>query len=211
MPIAQQSRLLKQAEATDGTETARIFFALRPDEYCAERLHTIASNFGIVLGGSVARRDTLHLTLVFVGNVPAEKLPDLLRMTDELADEMSASIIPPAKPEPLTLDRLGYWTHNRILWAAASHCPAIIEALAGQLAKKLRDRGYVIPVCAFTPHVTLVRRLKVPPSAGEIYKLDLLRNAPVQWRYRDFALFRSRQSSLGAVHETLGCWKLPGI
>lgn len=115
------------------SEVARVFFALWPDEPCAARLHAIAERLAVRFAGRATQKETLHLTLVFVGDVNTGQLPDLLDLGREAEDELRSSA--PALPDSgviagvsvasglLLLDRLGYWQHKRILWMGCDHCP----------------------------------------------------------------------------------------
>lgn len=199
-------------------EVARVFFALWPDEPCAARLYAIAERLAGRFGGRAMQQETLHLTLVFVGDVNVGRLPELLELASEAEEAFRSSA--PALPDsgaisggsgisgPLLLDRLGYWRHKRIFWMGCDHCPVAPGILAELLAGKLRARGYAIPLrpfVPFVPHVTLVRKVKLIPPASE---LEALNPAALAWPCGRFVLVRSRLSSLGAAYERLGSWKL---
>jgi len=187
------------------SEVARVFFALWPDEPCAGRLRAIAERLAERFAGRAMQQETLHLTLVFVGDVNTERLPDLLALASEVEEELRSSA--PVFPDsgPLLLDRLGYWQHKRLLWMGSEHCPAALGFLAELLAGKLRARGYAISLRPFVPHVTLVRKAKrIPPTP----ELEALNPAALAWPCGSFVLVRSRLSSLGAAYERLGTWKL---
>ncbi|MFZ4537776.1 RNA 2',3'-cyclic phosphodiesterase [Propionivibrio sp.] len=181
------------------------FFALCPDEPCADLLHALAESLAASLGGKATLKETLHLTLAFVGNVNENKLPDLLEMASEVAEEIKRMKPDPLKAGSLLLDRLACWKHNRILWIGSDHFPSVPEALAEHLAGKLRARGYILSERPFAPHITLVRKLKAVPEAAE---LDALKIGAIQWPYNAFVLLRSRLSSLGPAYERLGTWEL---
>ena len=198
---------------------ARVFFALCPDERCADKLQLIAARLTTQLGGRAMRKETLHLTLVFVGNVSENSLSDLLAIATETAEEFRGLETEQQKSAPfrgplhLTLDHLGYWPHKRILWIGSHHCPPWLAGLADLLAKKLRPWGYSIPARPLAPHITLARNMKLAP---EITELDAIENAmvagpvalPIFWPCHDFFLLRSRHTEAGQVYEKIDKWPL---
>lgn len=184
---------------------ASVFFALWPDEGCAGRLHAIAERLALRFAGRAMAKETLHLTLAFVGNVNPGRLPELLDLGREVAAEIRS--LAPAAPESglILLDRLGCWPRKRILWMGSDHPPSTPGVLAELLAVKLRARGYALPLRSFAPHVTLVRKPKIIPAASA---LDALKFPALGWPYDSFVLVRSRPSSSGAAYERLGSWAL---
>lgn len=175
-------------------EQARVFFALWPDAAAAAALQTLAQDCAREFGGRAGRCETLHLTLAFVGDVPLERL-SVLR-------EVAGAVTAPAGE--LCLDRLGFWAHNRILWAGTRAVPPELGQLVRRLGAGLKTAGAAGTAGggrSFVPHVTLVRKLAGPVG-------PLPEWAPVRWVWRSFVLVRSRLSAAGAAYETLGQWPL---
>ena len=168
---------------------ARVFFALWPDAACAADC-----------GGRVMQKDTLHLTLVFVGDVDEGELPALCTIA-----EAAGAGLPPLPPHTLRLDRLGYWPQKKILWAASAQSLPVLAALAERLADGLRAAGHQLPLRPFTPHVTLLRKVGARPPAPAA---NALQDAPQPWHFDRFCLLRSRPSASGAAYETLAAWPL---
>lgn len=186
------------AASSAPTTKARVFFALWPDAACAARLHAIAAACAADRGGRVMQKDTLHLTLAFVGDVDEGELPALCAIAETAG----------AGPQPthsLLLDRLGYWPQKRIIWAASAQPPPMLEALAERLADGLRAAGHRLPLRPFAPHVTLLRKAGALPPAPAA---DALQDAPQPWHFDRFCLLRSRPSASGAAYETLAAWPL---
>lgn len=179
---------------------ARVFFALWPDEACAARLHAIATACAAECGGRVMQKETLHLTLAFVGDVDAGELPALCAIAKAAGAEL-----PPRPPHALLLDRLGYWPHKKILWAASEQPLPVLAALVGRLSGGLREAGHRLPLRPFAPHVTLLRKAGALPPAPLI---DALQDTPQPWHFDRFCLLRSRPSASGAAYETLAAWPL---
>lgn len=170
---------------------ARVFFAMWPPEAIAGQLADIAADFSQAAGGRPTRRETIHLTLAFLGDIAVERLPELQR----LASEVNAA------PFDLTLDRFGLWQHNRLLWAGCA-APPLFE-LATALKTRLLEAGFTVADAKrpFAPHVTLVRKvtkLETPLPAA----------IPLSWRCQDFVLVRSRLSAEGSAYGVLARFPL---
>ncbi len=165
----------------------------------ADRLAAIAAEAAARLGGRATRRDTIHLTLAFLGDVPESRLAEL--------GEVAAAVRGAAFD--LRLDRLGFWQHNHLLWGGGTK-PAGLEALHGALRKALTDAGFKVDGEGrnFAPHLTLVR--KVPPSSG----LEGGYETPITampWSCDRFFLVRSRLSSSGSEYLILREFSLAEI
>lgn len=132
------------------------------------------------------RRETLHLTLAFLGAVPAVRFGD----ATAVASAMSFDAF------PLALDRLAYWKHNRILWCGGESPP--LAALATALGDGLRAAGFQIEARPFVAHMTLLRNARCPaPPALE---------APIAWPVTEFTLVESALERTGARYEIVGRW-----
>lgn len=175
-------------------EQARVFFALWPDQRVRAGLHQAAVECARRFGGRATQPETLHLTLAFIGDVPVENLG----MLKDAAAGVEAEAF------GLTLDQLGYWGHNRILWAGSQHSETGLSRLVHGLAGRLQAAGQptgLEPRRPFAPHITLVR--KVVDQRPQLPELP-----PLNWDCREFALMRSRLSAHGAAYEMLERWSL---
>lgn len=173
-------------------ESARVFFALWPDAAAAAALQRGAQECARAFGGRASRCETLHLTLAFVGDVPRERLSVL--------QEVAGAVAVPAGE--LCLDRLGFWSHNRIVWAGTTLVPPELGQLVHRLGAGLKATGTAGKAGLarpFVPHVTLVRKVVGPIGPLPVW-------APVRWAWRSFALVHSRLSAAGATYEILGRW-----
>jgi 2'-5' RNA ligase len=182
-------------ERNERPETARVFFALWPPPEVARQLSAVADSFAQCAGGRATREATVHLTLAFIGDVPLERLPDLERAARNVR----------AEAFDLTLDQFGLWHHNRIFWAGCSIVPPALVELASALSAALQAAGFEVADARrhFTPHVTLVRKVKalaapLPPG----------RTLP--WPCTKFVLVRSHLSASGASYQTLAEFLLGG-
>lgn len=175
-------------------EQARVFFALWPDDRVRTALHQAALDGAKRFGGRAMRPDTLHLTLAFIGDVALDRLPALHAAASEVD---CAGFV-------MTLDCLGFWAHNRIMWAGGKQGCDGLTSLAARLAESLQAGGWPTGMKTgrpFAPHITLVRNVVARhPELPELH--------PLNWRCERFVLMRSHLSSHGAAYETLGQWPL---
>ena len=175
---------------TEGSGQRRVFFALWPDAAALDALEAAARAGEACCGGRRMRRDGLHLTLAFIGAVTPAKL--------ELLAEIAGRVR--AEPYELILDRLGWWAHNRILWAGCRETPSHQRRLFEALALPLAAAGFELDSRPHAPHVTLLRQARcreVPALA-----------APIRWRVASFGLVESALQPGGARYRELASWPL---
>jgi 2'-5' RNA ligase len=180
-------------EKTAKPATARVFFALWPSAEVADRLGDIARDAALSYGGRATRRDTIHLTLAFLGNVPEARLPELSIAAEDVCLE----------PFAFRLDRLGFWSHNHLLWAGCQTSVAPLDELFGQLRLALTQAGFRVGGEGrdFAPHVTLVRH--VPESAAPSESAPLPPIDPLCWNSERFVLVRSTLSALAPAYRVI--------
>lgn len=179
-----------QRPVRPGPETARLFFALWPDPGVRSGLHRAAVEAARHFGGRSTRADSLHLTLAFLGDCPLADLPKL---------EDAASRVD-CEPFRLTLDQLGFWKHNRILWAGSREPVPGLSRLAGRLTEELQAVGCEVGPEAgrsFAAHVTLVRKVAEIPREMPVFP-------SLAWVCEGFVLVRSRLSARGSTYEIIG-------
>jgi len=168
----------------------RLFFALWPDEHVREALEGWSLRAQAACGGRAIPADKLHLTLIFVGGFERSRMAGLEAAADTVC----------GAPFDLTLDTLGYWRHNRIVWAGASRCPPALATLAGSLRAALAALGLPGDDRAYAPHMTLVRNAERKPPANTV--------APQPWPAREFVLVESAPVSGGVRYDVLRRWPL---
>ncbi|MGH8705588.1 MAG: RNA 2',3'-cyclic phosphodiesterase [Burkholderiales bacterium] len=163
----------------------RLFFALRPPEETARALHAWATTAQQDTGGRVTRAETIHLTLAFLGELPAARA----------AAATAAASRVSAAAHAMLLEETGYWRHNKIVWAAPRELPAALGALAARLGEELGKESFALERRAFAAHVTLIRKARAAEKLPEF--------RAVEWPLREFLLVRSVLSPQGSSYETL--------
>lgn len=172
------------------TDARRVFFALWPDAPALDALDAIAHAGVERCGGRRMRRDSLHLTLAFIGAATPAQLEQLHGVAQAVR----------AAPFDLVLDRCAYWPHNRILWAGCHEPPSSQHRLLAALRSGLEAGGFKVEARPFVPHVTLVRHARCTGIP------DIER--PIRWQVSEFALVESFLQPSGARYRTLEKWLL---
>lgn len=174
------------------TESAqrRVFFALWPPEEALQVLDALADVVATRCEGRRIRRDSLHLTLAFIGAVS----PGQLAVLRDIGGKIHGEVF------DLEFDRVGCWPHNRIVWAGCSRVPSRLRRLSNTLASALEQAGFVLDKRPFAPHVTLARKAR----CDNLPKLT----QPIPWRVSEFALVESSLPPSGANYRVLDCWPL---
>lgn len=171
----------------------RYFFALWPSASAAGALAKARDAAARNCGGRAMPTDSLHCTLVFLGEQDEAALSRTMAVADGLYS--------PAFD--LCFDRLEYWPHNRIVWAGASAAPPALMQIAARLHSGLVSAG-LGPFSGMTmPHITLLRNARTPAALPPL--------AAAAWRCGEFVLARSaKKEASSSRYEVIARWPLAG-
>ncbi|HXF65580.1 MAG TPA: RNA 2',3'-cyclic phosphodiesterase [Burkholderiales bacterium] len=174
-------------------DSARLFFAVWPSPEVQRALGALAAALRRECGGRAVPADNIHLTLAFLGGVERGRLPAI----EALAGAVSAPRF------DLSVTRVQYWAHNRIVWAGVERCPEALSGLAEALARALAEQGFRLERRPYVPHITLLRDARRAPASGAV--------PPVAWPVEQFALVESVPHGGARRYEVLRRWALaPG-
>lgn len=154
--------------------TARVFFALWPDAAERRQLAAWQAPLKRLCGGRAMRRETLHSTLVFVGDIELYGLETLQQAAQEVD----------GRRFELCFDEARYWAHNRIVHAAPRDVPPQLAQLVDALEARLDAHRFRFDRRPYRPHVTLLRNAQWNDAP-----LPAMR--PACWQAADFALVQS--------------------
>ena len=154
--------------------TARVFFALWPAAAESAQLAAWQAPLKRLCGGRAMRGETLHNTLVFIGDVELYGLEVLQLAAQEVSGESFE----------LCFDEARYWGHNHIVYAAPRQVPQQLAQLADTLKQRLAAHRFKFDRREYKPHVTLLRNAHWSDA-------PLPAMQPVSWQIRDFALVQS--------------------
>lgn len=172
------------AAARAGTATQRLFLALWPGAALRASLTALRDLQPWPQRAAPVASERLHLTLHFLGEVPAARVPPL-----------QAALAVPLARFVLPLDCVACWAGGLVVLEASRPPPALL-ALHAALADALRAAGLPASGRALRPHVTLARhavghRPRAPARA-------------LRWPVTGFELVRSR---LGPVPRYERLWR----
>ncbi|MDR3395810.1 MAG: RNA 2',3'-cyclic phosphodiesterase [Parasulfuritortus sp.] len=181
----------------EGLNPARVFLALWPDHAVQKRLAEEGGRLHSHLAGRLSRPDTLHLTLVFIGNLARARLPELREALRSLA----------SPGFQIDFDRADCWRHNRIVYLAPGKPPDVLYMLVASLEKTLDALAIPFDRRPYCPHVTLLRKAecqKGNPAIGRVPDSPEWGDfAPIKWSARDFVLVESVSSTDGTRYQVL--------
>jgi RNA 2',3'-cyclic 3'-phosphodiesterase len=169
----------------------RVFFALWPATAEGDQLASWLQPLQHLCGGRATRGETLHCTLVFIGDVGQSRLEALQLAAQEAS----------GKAFELCFDTAHYWGHNHIVYAAPAHVPPHLAHLVGVLQQRLAAHRFKFDQREYRPHVTLLRNARWTDA-------PLPAIQPVCWQIRDFALVRSAQHNGLANYQVLARFPL---
>lgn len=132
------------------------------------------------------RADTLHSTLVFLGEVDAHRLEAL---------QLAAQAVTGSAFE-IEFDVARYWGHNHIVYAAPQTVPIELTELVRTLEQHLHKHHFHFEPREFKPHVTLLRHARWSDA-------PLPQMNTVRWPVREFVLVQSLSDEQGARYEVL--------
>lgn len=182
--------LSPQAHDPELAPRLRTFFALVPDDAVRQRFLALAREVARRSRGRAIAGDHVHLTLAFLGDVPATSIVELRRIGDRLSHIGAL----------MEFDTLGAWRASGVAWVAPSRLPPALTALHTELNQSLRDTGFEVEGRPFRPHVTLARRCVQPQARAAV--------APIAWSVRKLCLIGSELQAEGTIHTTLAEWPL---
>jgi 2'-5' RNA ligase len=176
------------AVSREAPGSQRVFFALWPGAPARGRLNLLGAELAQRSAGRPTPAANIHLTLHFLGEVRADRI-DVLR---ELAAGVRAAAF------LMRLDREGCFPKAAVAWAGCSRASEPLLALHANLGRVLAGQGFEAEARAYSPHVTLVRRIARAIPAAPI--------EAIEWQAQEFALVQT-QRGLGR-YMTLGRWRL---
>jgi len=177
----------------------RIFFAIPvPDDVktalcdAAERLVPLAS------GVTWCKRDQLHITLIFLGEIA----PPILSHVTAAADHVCATL-PPFDCHAQGWGIFGTKRMPRTLWAGVDPSPEL-DALHERLWSELKKYGFKNEAPDFRPHITLGRCHGDANNRNVVEAMDADEQTEFGvWAVKGVTLYESRLTPRGALYRKL--------
>ncbi len=152
----------------------RLFTAINFDDTAKDQLCEVIDLLkGSAVKGRYTRRENLHLTLVFLGEVESERAHNIKHAIDRVEE----------KPFTLQLTGVGRFLREsgEIFWVGAHKCQPLLS-IHDQLNNRLIQAGCWVETREYKPHLTLARELQLPTGfdRGELAKQAGAIRIPVQ-------------------------------
>jgi 2'-5' RNA ligase len=145
----------------------------------------------------MTRPETLHLTLVFIGDLARERLPELVAALAEIRVSQFVALF----------DRAHCWRHNRIGFLASTTPPEPLLELVSQIESALDRLAIPFDRRPYKPHVTLIRKAAcekgIPAQNRDSASPEWAHIAPISWSAEDFVLVESALTSAGPAYCTV--------
>lgn len=146
--------------------------------------------------------DTHHLTLVFLGEVPAAHVPTVERAVEQALTD--------ATPMWLQLSGAGTFpegrSHSRVLWLGIDGDLGPLHSLRASLTENLVDAGFPLRPRSYVPHLTLAR-CRQPTNFGDACD-ELAGFVGEPWQASQVVLYHSTPSATPRYHG-VATWDLP--
>ena len=168
----------------------RSFLACWPDKSIIQQLNRYADGIKEQVGGRVVKPENLHVTLAFLGDL----LPAQISAVEDVCTPLPRSF-------ELELDRLGFWKTKGIVWMGARTPDTEFNEFVENLRDRLRRLGFRIDNRPFTPHITLLRKVRKRPRIP-LEALD--------WVVNEYTLVASKLEQEGARYSVSKRWSTLG-
>jgi 2'-5' RNA ligase len=170
----------------------RLFFAIWPEDDIRLALAPQRLEVARLTGGRPTLPVSLHLTMVFVGNVPQKRLLEM---------KMVASRVR-AAPFRYTVDTAGCFATARIAWLASDQPPQALFDLQNALHDGVRAADFDVDRRTFRPHITVAREIVTP--------IETYTTSPCIWDVDKFSLIQAEKSGNSVKYEIIDQWPLIG-
>jgi 2'-5' RNA ligase len=170
--------------------TERLFIALTLPTTVRDALGTLAEPLP---GVTWTRPDHLHVTLRFLGDVPAEQIEPMTARLNAIK----------VAPFILPIEGIGTFPPNRpprVLWVGVGSGHPRLFQLRQRVDDALLAAGLQLDVRTFQPHITLARCTENAAAAVSHWVHNHRDAAPPPFRVEAFDLYASELQPGGAVH-----------
>jgi len=136
----------------------RLFIAINCNDETKKLLLSVQDKIRAQsLKGKFSRPENLHLTIVFLGETPEERVPAICSVIRE-------AMQPPVAPFTLAFSQTGCFKHSNkeLWWIGAGSDPSLgtLKNLRQRITDGLSAKGVAFDDRPFNPHITLGREIK---------------------------------------------------
>ncbi|MDC1284362.1 RNA 2',3'-cyclic phosphodiesterase [Gammaproteobacteria bacterium] len=166
----------------------RMFLTVWPNEAQIEQLYQLQGDY--IGYGKEVSPENLHMTLLFMGDMPDDQVDCLIQNARDLA----------VRPFSISLDRLGYFPKTKIFYVAPSVIPEELTRLQRGLRSCAQHCGVRQLSKRYLPHVSLQRKSEIPLSNPSF--------APIEWEIDEFHLVESRLDHRAVLYNSVESFSL---
>ncbi len=193
-------------------DTLRTFIAVPVPQAILEALGRLQNKLAVDVPPNSIRwvqSGGIHLTLKFLGDTPADKLPEIKRALAAVAQHAPTGVY--------TVQELGCFprpSRPRVLWVGVHESTGLLETLQAAIEEAMGSLGYEPEGRKFHPHLTL-GRVNRRTNRRDLKRIsDALSSATVgdlgQASLDRFELIQSVHKPSGAEYSTLETFPLQG-
>lgn len=168
----------------------KLFFALWPEDATRLKLAPHRLEIARISGGKPTLPITMHVTLVFLGEVAEAHMPALEAVGNQIM----------ARSFDYVLDMAACFHTAGVAWLGANSPPSAIMSLQAALQEGVRGAGFRPDHRAFRPHITVARNV--------VQEFTPMPIEPVTWRVNKFSLVRSPVDTYDPDYKSLRTWML---
>ena len=158
----------------------RLFIAINFDDKTKQNILTVQQRLRELGQGNFSRRENLHLTLAFLGEITPTRVA-------AICNAMDHTVI---KPMTLTFDHVGCFRRDGgdIWWIGIKENKTLLS-LQQNLTGHLATEGFHLEIRRFSPHITLAREVWL---TGQHDHKEILRE-PFSTKCDTISLMRSER------------------
>jgi RNA 2',3'-cyclic 3'-phosphodiesterase len=168
----------------------RLFFALWPDGETRKRMAAAAQGLKLDAESALVPPENLHLTLAFIGEVPASQVAALLNIGGSQC----------AHAFSVRFDQYEYWPRANAVVAAARETPASLEQLWQQIHADLAQHNLALVHQRLRPHITIARKVSQAPVLQAM--------SAFTWAVDAFSLMHSNTAGARPSYTVVDTWPL---
>ncbi|HLN48040.1 MAG TPA: RNA 2',3'-cyclic phosphodiesterase [Steroidobacteraceae bacterium] len=168
----------------------RLFFAVLPPVEVRDGIAAAALRLPLDAKSALVRPDNYHMTLAFVGEVPAAQLA-IVRAIGESQHACSFTV---------RFDAYEYWPEAAVLVAAARDIPSSLARLWERLHAGLAGQQLARKPELLRPHVTIARKVSQAPVLQAM--------TAFAWKAQTFSLMQSNRNGVEPTYTVLNTWSL---
>ena len=189
-----------------GEETVRTFICIEIPETIKGRIDSLQHELRR-LGAQVSwtRPSNIHLTIKFLGDVPATRIEDVKGAVERATAGRTAFEIEVGGTGCFPAPR-----NPRVLWVGLTSIPIPLRELHSAIESELAREGFPREEKRFSPHLT-IGRVRNPQNAGRLAE-ELIRRGIESESFRagEIIVMRSDLNPSGSIYTPLAATRLDG-